>query len=80
MADDNVFTNTCQFALDKFGVPAFKESQKDGSRELISGQDVLVLQPTGSRENPSCFSLFPWCVTTSVHKVNHKWNRRLLCL
>ena len=59
MADDNVFTNACQFALDTFGFPTFKESEKDCLRELISGRDVLVLQPTGSRENPSCFSLFP---------------------
>ena len=58
MADDNVFTNACQFALDTFGFPTFKESEKDCLRELISGRDVLVLQPTESGKS-LMFQSFP---------------------
>ena len=61
MADDNVFTNTCQFALEKFGFPTFKESQKDCYLEEMCW--CCSLQ---NRENPSCFSLFPWYIINDV--------------
>ena len=70
MADANVlFDSACDRVLECFKVENLKDLQRKALEKLVNGEDVFVIQPTGSGK--SLISLRRWFLTSSRRQLSN---------